>query len=50
LTEEGAETYTVFAVPKSDGGEVAYGYTLLPYTGKPTAEEAAAAIRSASSH
>jgi hypothetical protein len=47
LIEEGAETYTVFAVPKSDGGEVAYGYTLMPFTGKPTAEETRAAIRSA---
>ena len=48
LTEDGAETYTVFAVPKSDGGEVSYGYELLPFRGTPSVEEAGAVVRRAS--
>jgi len=45
LTQEGAQEYTVFAVPKSDGGEVTYGYSLVPFTGRPSPEEAGSLIR-----
>lgn len=47
LARKDDKRYTVFSVPESDGGEVTYGYALLPFTGTPSAEDAGAVIRKA---